>query len=650
MDLVDNPDVVDLGVDEAFRKQVKDDFNTAKNALSEKHDKFSEFLDLYHNRKDDNIPRGLANAPVPLVKEAVNVVVASMVSKLFANGNLQISADVRPLRESLSANQITAEFHGRSISNLIRYQSDVNQWKRKIRRLVQNAMIFGVAPAKIGYCEISKTFSEMLPIPNMFGTVDYVPNETEKVIYSGPDLITVDPFDFFPHPAMVDIDDDLPIIHRFRISPEQLIEKSKFGYYKPEAVAEIMLKLKEGYKPEVNDANDKNKKDRLKLHDITYGFDKSGFITCYEWQGMFDINGDGLREPVIGVLADIDEGIIIRLVENPYKDKKKTWVLGKVYEQEGVLWGIGIADAISPQQKAATDLMNSVLNAYYKYSRRRTYIRSDAIKNQKQLEKPYGVVEILDEERPIQDCVMEETPITVGSDAAMLLQMQKQDSYSGSGVPEISRGVTPGQKTTATASNLAAGQGTVLFEDMLGQVEDHLVLPICDKAIMIDQQFIDTAYAVRILGDDGYFWQTAKPEEIAGQVYFRSLASQRNTDRQIKAEQIMRGLQVSGGNPMLQGVAPMAFVEWWKAMDLPNLETVKMLVGYYVMMQQMIQAQQMQMTPAQVFAMQGVGGQGGAGGQPDVPYQTGQEAAPTNQEEMIGTMNASMTQNSPTMY
>jgi hypothetical protein len=375
---------------------------------------------------------------------------------------------------------------------------------------------------------------------------------------------------------------------------------------------------------------------------------------------MYDIDGSGVRKPVIGVVADIEEGVVVRLVENPYKDKKKTWVLGKIYEQEGVLWGIGIADALSPQQKAATDLMNSVLNAYYKYSRRRTYIRADSIKDPKQLEKPYGIVEIVDEERPIGDSVMEETPIPVGQDASMLIQMQKQDSYSGSGVPEIARGITPGQRTTATASNLAMGTGTALFEDMLGQIEDQLIIPICDKAIMIDQQFIDTEYAVRILGTDGYLWQKTKPEDIAGHVHFLSLASQRNSDRQIKAEQIARGLSIIGTNPALMGVVPLAFTEWWRAMDLPNLELVKMLIGYYPMMQQMSMAQQMQLTPQQMFMMQqqamqpqqAMPGQGQPptdAGQPPDPYGSGQEA-PANPEEMTATMNASVNQNMPTIY
>ena len=207
-----------VGIEESFSRMVMNDFEVSKNALSQKHEKFNEFLDLYHNRKDASIPKGLANAPVPLVKEAVNVVTANMIGKLFANGNLQVSADVRALSQSFDANRILMEYKGRSISNLIKYQADVNQWKRKIRRLVQNAMLFGIAPAKIGYCEINKTFPQMEMMPG----VGYIKlPDKDVVVYSGPDLITVDPFDFFPHPAMVDIDDDLPIIHRFRVSPEQ---------------------------------------------------------------------------------------------------------------------------------------------------------------------------------------------------------------------------------------------------------------------------------------------------------------------------------------------------------------------------------------------------------------------------------------------
>jgi len=65
----------------------------------------------------------------------------------------------------------------------------------------------------------------------------------------GATLITVDVLDFFPHPAMIDINDDLPVIHRFRISPEQLVEKAKSGDFDIDAALQVLEIAENGASP-----------------------------------------------------------------------------------------------------------------------------------------------------------------------------------------------------------------------------------------------------------------------------------------------------------------------------------------------------------------------------------------------------------------
>jgi len=42
---------------------------------------------------------------------------------------LQISADVRPLKQTIDWNSMIAEFRGQSITNMMRYNADVDAWK-----------------------------------------------------------------------------------------------------------------------------------------------------------------------------------------------------------------------------------------------------------------------------------------------------------------------------------------------------------------------------------------------------------------------------------------------------------------------------------------------------------------------------------------
>jgi len=96
-------------------------------------------------------------------------------------------------------------------------------------------------------------------------------------------------------------------------------------------------------------------------------------ITCLEWQGMFD------GESTIGVVAQLGGGIVLKFKPNPYLSREKPGSVGKLYEEEGEFWGIGISGSINGQQKASTDLLNAVIDAYFKYSRRKTYISQEFI-------------------------------------------------------------------------------------------------------------------------------------------------------------------------------------------------------------------------------------------------------------------------------
>lgn len=644
-----------------FLRQFNDDWETAKNHIAPKHKQFNEFYKSYLNHKDPTRPSGIANCPVPLTKNIINVVVADMVDKTFGT-NLQIDTDPRQ--------EYSDDLMNTANRDVIRYQAYIDSWKPKLRELYTNIFLYGGAPAKVFYKEEYGTFTVQEPItwPGIPGAIDSVARQARELIYKGASLEVIDPLDFYPDPAMLDINDELPVIQTCNIPPSRLysnrrrfVGDDEKGLYNN---VEFMMRALRNKEFSLGDQDiDQFKKERQEItgDNLQYKIDHAKLIRAKEWQGYFDINGDGVPEKVIALIArlsteDREIDVILRLDENPYFHGHKTWLFGRIFRATGQFWGIGLADAIGPQQEAATSLRNSMLDAYYKLSRPRIYTREDALVDPKSVDKPWGIVEIHDDGNPIGNSIQEQHPISIGPDGHYMSDAITSDANNASGVQPIKSGANPGQKMTATVGNIIHNQATLLFSDMLKQVEDSLLVPLADMANFINQQFIDTTYAVQVIGRKGRHWRKILPQDIAGQRHFISLASQKNQEKTILAEQLLKAIQVAGANPQLMPAAIIAYIEMWETLDLPNLELVKTALGYYQMIPQLIQANTQQVMPYQQMLQQDLRmgldpqGNGRMTGGNFNPYSTSQQRAPSSPEEAISSLRAGVTRNMPTTY
>lgn len=637
---------------EKFTRTVFQDFEESREYVQPKHKQYVEYLELFLNKPDPRKPKGVANCPVPLTREIITAVLADILDKLFGTS---LRIDTEPRKEA-------QDLRNTANRDIIHYQSDVRDWRSKLRQIIFNILIGGVGPAKVTYAEEWDVFPENKPIYGLEGSiVDYVASEVEKMIYTGADLMPIDPLDFFPHQALLEIDDDLPIIHRFQISPTQLFRKRQRvvgdiekGVYSNVNQILRFIRDKEGVPRE--SFIDEFKNERRQLYGLSPGLKDHGFLTCYEWQGPFDIDDDGLEEDCIGVVADMGnqdtDRILLRLEKNPYKHRRKGYICGRIGVITGEFWGIGLADAMGPQQDAATSLRNAILDAYYRLGRPRTYYREGCIADLNKLHRPWGDVEVLDDQKPIREQIMETAPIPIGSDGPALLNDIKGETRAAAGAPGMKLGQAPSPKVTATTGSQLFQAGEVIFKDLLVQLETSLILPMVKKANKINQQFLDRPYVIRVVGDRGVYWhKTVNPEDIAGEVNFVCHASMRHSEKAVLVEQLMKAGQVASSNQQLMPAAIIAYVEMWEAQELPHLELLKVAVGWYQMMTQLRQAQSQQIMPYQQMLLQeqqlGVNPQNEQQRGNAQPYVTSQQRTPTNQEGVSQMMNSGMIRNMP---
>jgi hypothetical protein len=287
----------------------------------------------------------------------------------------------------------------------------------------------------------------------------------------------------------------------------------------------------------------------------------------------------------------------------------------------------------------------------YKHSQPRTFVEENSVGNESELDVPRGIVHIIADDRPIQQKVMVEPITPIGEDGYRLLQDTIAGGQAKGGINDMKAGRVPGQATTATVGSQAFSQASIRFKDILWMFENSVIIPLCDKAHAINQQFIDQPYAISILGQEGTYWQTVDPTQIAGRVNFESLASTKNSDKAVNIEQLMRAIQVYGSNPMLMGAVPIFAIALAREWGVANIDEVKVAIGYQALMTQLYQAAQMQLTPVQMMQMNpSLYGQALPLQKPDgnnMPYGGEQEQTPVNQEELIAKVRQPMTENFP---
>lgn len=637
-----------------FLQLVLEQYAESKRVMQPKHEKFISFLEMYYGVKQKDRPRGYANIPVAMLQEGVDSVVADMMDKIMGT-DLQISTKGRERGD---------EMYAEAIKNVVKYQAYFDNWKRKLRDLVFSFALFGNAPAKVIY---DRRFAPVLrrkPIfipnggdlsmPAMPGQMpaDSFAEITRELIYHGASLVNVDIFDFYPHADMVEIDDPLSVIHRFNLPQSALIQRQRDGIY--ENVGALLEAMRDKTTDGIDAQVQGYKKRRRELTGINYSHDETNFPEMLEWQGYYDINDDGEDELCIGVVSTSGDGLVHRLDELPYFGGDKTYIFGRMFRVQGEFWGIGLAEKMENDQRAATALRNAMLDSYYKQAQPRTFLEENSVNNEGELDTPRGVVHVSNDDRPIQQKIMVEQVMPIGADGYQLYQQIISDGQAKAGMNDMKAGRVPGQSTTATVGSQAFSQASIRFKDMLWMFENSILIPLCDKAHAINQQFIDKPYAISIVGQErGMYWQMVDPTQIAGKVNFESLASTKQVDKQVNIEQMMRAIQVAAGNPMTAAAVPLIFIRLMQEWEISDMEEIKVAVGYQAMMQQLYMAAQQQLTPMQAMAMQQgqygipmpIQSQNPEGN--STPYGGEQEQTPTNQEELRGKIQQPMTANFP---
>ncbi len=482
------------------------DYNEAEQARRTREGKWQTWYKLYRSyaEKRDTGDRR-ANLFIPYVYSIVETVVPRLIAAVFSS---RPYIGILPVKEEAIEN-------AKDMENLIDYQLTqkigiigvATSWFKE-------ALIYGTSILKVGweYEEDEVWVDE--PLMEIFG-FPIGSRRVKKVqpVKDDPLVEHIDLWDFYIDPRAKDIDEADYCIHKVFRDISYLKRMEEQGIYKN--IDEVVKVSKEGagswYEEGVG----------------TTAFE-TGMNTRLGLIGMQSIDKPSNKIEILEywtddrVIAVANRSVVIRNDENPYHHRKKPFVRLVDVLVPHEFYGIGEIEPIEDLQYELNSLRNQRMdNINILINRMWKVIRGADIDVRQLVSRPGGIIEV-DDMDDVQELQMTDLS---GNAIENVIEMVRRDMDNADGVYDYARGETTDRRETATTAAILSRAANERFNLKVKLIEDLGMRRLGMLLTQLNQQYIDTEKAIRILGQDGMNFYSLSPENIRGQFDIMPLGS-----------------------------------------------------------------------------------------------------------------------------
>ena len=428
--------------------------------------RFNEYYRMYRAIRDDTKHNyaGRAKLFIPYIFATIETIIPRLIgSKPTINAVPREPSDI----ENADIN-----------SSLFHYNWDIMNMKRKIKIWVKQALIYGTSIAKI-----------------------YWQFEEDK--YDQPNVDILDVFDFFVDPDATNMEDAQYVIQRAERNYDYLAKNDNYKLPK-----ELAFKIQQ----------DEYKVQRDAILGLSKPNDKdSKKVEILEYWGNFDINGDGINEECLLVIADKE--YLIRAELNPYEHGKKPFIRLVDIEIPSSFWGIGEVEQLSSLQYELNDVRNQRMDNVTLILNRMWKVDKNADVDEQDLISQAGQIIHTGRMDGIEPLITPDVTTSAYNEETLI----KADIQLVSGVTDYTQG--QGNKSMAggggLANNTATGimllqeAGNQRFKYKLDNIEDALI-DLGEQLLALNQQFLDKEMKLRIVGEGRTRWIEMNPDNLKG--------------------------------------------------------------------------------------------------------------------------------------
>jgi hypothetical protein len=318
----------------------------------------------------------------------------------------------------------------------------------------------------------------------------------EQLVYSGPDMPTVAPWDCYPTAGAVDTDQLHEVIFIESVYPHQLKAWAAQGLVSQEAVDEIL----KGYKEpnyEYGKAGSESKDPREQISGVEsdkYGrIDIAiqwGLFPLYEGENYQDEQGNDKSKDEVEclIIKPVSKNICLKLDRNQYFHSKKEVIFAKEFDIPGQFWGeciFGLMEKMLIHERDWFNLLQDGANS--EIARDRVY--SDAIPPEQRNQKGFGRDYVIDKDvyKDLNGNIMhyvERGPSTLPE-----MYNQRDDiarrNQEISGIMDFLRGAGGEVPKTATEIQKLSASINVRFEQSAADIQASLMIPVLSWIISL---------------------------------------------------------------------------------------------------------------------------------------------------------------------
>ena len=334
-------------------QQFKDDLTESKNYKNTIDEYIRESIARYNGESYGNEQKGKSKFISKDIFRQIEKQHA-LIKEPFVNNKKIVRLDSTDPEDKLFALQSEKLLNFQFTKNFNRYKF--------LTDLIKTMQIEGTAFIRVGWQYESINVKEELPLYHttptgsklLLGTDVF---EREKVLINKPTAIICRNEDIFIDPSASQWEDVQFVIHKTETS---LTELKKAGIYSNLDQIEQIASL------DVPDNFDDDDFDMLRDERVNNAQRSFNFkdkarkkLTMYEYWGNYDINGDGIAEPIVCCWIN---DTIIRLENNPYPDKDLPFIPVVFSHKPFSIYGLSMADILADQQKIKTGIIRGIID------------------------------------------------------------------------------------------------------------------------------------------------------------------------------------------------------------------------------------------------------------------------------------------------
>lgn len=337
----------------------------------------------------------------------------------------------------------------------------------------------------------------------------------EDFLYDGPTIELVDIYDLFFHPQAKSVRDSRFVIHRQEMSKDQILKNPNFAKNLDQ------VKKMAGSSEQIGEY----RKDRLRAAGLTAAQEQrvlaslnDTYLEVLEFRGLFDIDGDGIEEEVVGAI--VNREVCVQFEENPYYLLERPVVKLDYKNDPNFLYGISLIDTLKDSQYMLNDIANQSGDMRKLTLQPLKKVKKSANLNLENLKIAPGLPIVLDD---VNDLVFERPP-DFTNQLEFMSRAVRQVMQIASGINDVTIGVDDAGLASDTlgAVQIAEEQTSLRFR-MPALNLDNAMETMTDMLIGLNQQFFDRPKMMRIFDDSGMLRdKKLRPTDLMGKFRFKS--------------------------------------------------------------------------------------------------------------------------------